>query len=377
MPPQREWFEKDYYKLLGVSESASAKEITKAYRKLARESHPDANKGDPASEERFKEVSSAYDVLGDDAKRKEYDEVRRLGPVGSGFGPGGAGGAGGAGFNFDPEDMGDLGDVLGGLFNRGRRGGQSRGTGPQRGDDLETELHLSFEDATRGVTTTVNLTSEAACSTCHGSGAAPGSTPIVCPSCSGRGVIDDNQGFFSFSKPCPQCSGQGMTIEDPCPSCSGTGVEHRPRSVKVRIPGGVKNGQRIRLKGRGGPGLNVGPPGDLYVVTNVGRHHLFGRQGTRNLTLDVPVTFTEAALGADIKVPTLDGDSVTIRIPAGTRSGRTFRVKNRGALTDDGAGDLLVTVDVAVPQTLSATERAAVEALAEASDASPRDHLGV
>jgi molecular chaperone DnaJ len=371
MTPQREWFDNDYYKVLGVSESASAKDITKAYRKLARESHPDANKGDPASEERFKEISSAYDVLGDEAKRKEYDEVRKMGPIGAGFGPGGPGATG---YDFNAEN---LGDVLGGLFGRGRRGGPTRGTGPQRGDDLETQLHLSFEDATRGVTTTVNLTSEAACSTCRGTGAEPGSSPIVCPSCAGRGVIDDNQGFFSFSKPCGRCGGQGMIIEDPCPTCSGTGVERRPRSVKVRIPGGVKDGQRIRLKGRGGPGRNGGPPGDLYVVADVGRHHLFGRKGARDLTLDVPVTFAEAALGADVKVPTLDGDPVTIRIPAGTRSGRTFRVKNRGSLTDNGAGDLLVTVDVAVPKKLNDTERAAVEALAEAADESPRAHLGV
>jgi molecular chaperone DnaJ len=375
MAAQREWFDTDYYKALGVASGASAKDITKAYRKLAREHHPDANKGDPASEERFKEISSAYDVLGDETKRKEYDEVRAMGPIGGGFrpGPGGPGGTG-----FSAGDAGDLGDVLGGLFGRGRRGGgPSRGTGPQRGDDLEAELHLSFDDATRGVTTTVNLTSDAACSVCHGTGSQPGSTPIVCPTCNSRGVIDDNQGFFSFSKPCPQCSGRGMIVEDPCSTCGGNGVERRPRSVKVRIPGGVKQGQRIRLKGRGGPGRNGGPPGDLYVVADVGRHHLFGRKGARDLTLDVPITFAEAALGADIKVPTLDGEAVTIRIAPGTAGGRTFRVKNRGALTDNGAGDLLVTVAIAVPEDLSDTERSAVESLAEVSGESPRAHLGV
>ena len=372
MAPQREWFDKDYYRVLGVAKDASDKEITKAYRKLARENHPDANRGDSAAEERFKEISSAYDVIGDAEKRKEYDEVRRLGPAGAGFGGPGPGGAGGVRFQTD-----DMGDLLGGLFGRGRRGGGGVGAqGPHRGDDLETELHLSFEDAARGVTTSVNLTSEVVCRVCHGSGAEPGTSPIVCPQCGGRGVLDDNQGMFSFSRPCPRCSGGGMIVEDPCSSCDGGGVEHRLRSVKVRIPGGVADGKRIRLKGRGGPGRSGGPPGDLYVITRVGRHDLFGRKG-RNLLITVPITFAEATLGADIKVPALDGDPVTIRIPAGTAGGRTFRVKGRGVTTDNGSGDLLVKVDVAIPTTLTDAEREAVQALAELSDLSPRAHLGV
>jgi molecular chaperone DnaJ len=380
MAAQREWFEKDYYRILGVSDTASQKDIKSAYRKLSRQYHPDANPGDKAAEERFKEVSAAYDVVGDPEKRKEYDEVRRLGPVGAGFG--GAGGAGPAG-GFRFENLGDLGDVLGGLFGRARgRGaggpaGPGRGQGPHRGQDLEAELHLAFEDAARGITTTVHLTSEATCSTCGGTGARPGTTPHTCPQCEGRGVLDENQGFFSFSTPCPNCAGRGYTVDDPCPTCRGTGIEHRPREVKVRIPGGVQNGQRIRLRGKGGPGRNGGPPGDLYVIVRVAAHRLFGRKG-RDLTLTVPVTFPEAALGADITVPTLEGGSVTVRIPAGTRSGRTFRVKGRGVSTPKGTGDLLVTVEVAVPQKLSATERKAVEALAAAGDgASPRAHLGV
>lgn len=376
MDAQREWFEKDYYAVLGVSSEASQKDITKAYRRLARENHPDANKGDAAAEERFKEISAAYDVVGDADKRAKYDEVRRLAATGGGFGgfPGGAGGPGG----FRVEDMGDIGDLLGGLFGRGRRGGrgQARPAGPQRGADLETELHVSFEDALAGVTTTVHLVSDAVCSTCHGSGAEPGSDVVVCPRCNGRGVLDENQGLFSFSQPCPQCAGNGMVVQDPCPTCAGSGVERRPRSVKVKLPAGVTDGQRIRLKGRGNPGRHGGEPGDLYVVVHVGAHQLFGRRG-RNLTLSAPITFAEAALGADIKVPTLGGEPVTIRIPAGTRSGRTFRVKGKGASTSNGTGDLLVTVEVAVPSTLSAAERKAVEALAEASDASPRAHLGV
>jgi molecular chaperone DnaJ len=382
MAPQREWFEKDYYRVLGVSDTASQKDIKSAYRKLSRQYHPDANPDDAAAEERFKEVSAAYDVVGDAEKRKEYDEVRKLGPMGGMFGGAGgpgAGGPGAGGFRF--EDVGDLGDVLGGLFGRGRRrgaqGGPGSGTGPHRGQDLEAELHLDFEDAVHGLTTTIHLTSDAACSTCHGSGARPGTTPTTCPQCQGRGVVDDNQGFFSFSQPCPNCAGQGYLIEDPCPQCRGTGVERRPREVKVRLPAGVADGQRIRLKGRGGPGRNGGPPGDLYVTARVGPHPVFGRRGD-DLTLTLPVTYPEAALGADVRAPTLDGASVKLRIPAGTRSGRTLRVKGKGVSGSKKTGDLLVTVEVAVPQNMTDGERKAVEALAAATDGrSPRAHLGV
>lgn len=385
MAPQREWFEKDYYKILGVPETASAKEITRAYRKLARTLHPDANPSDPSAEERFKEVSAAYDVIGDEAKRKEYDEVRKLGPLGGQFGPGagfGFGprpGSGGAGdFQFTATDLGDL---LGNLFGRGRGraggpGGAGRGPGPQRGADLEAELHLPFREAVRGVTTTLHLTSEAPCSTCAGTGARPGTSPATCPECSGRGVLDENQGLFSFSTPCQRCAGRGAVVTDPCPTCRGSGVETRPREVKVRIPAGVSDGQRIRLKGRGGPGRNGGPPGDLYVLVHVTPDPLFGREG-RNLTLTVPVTFAEAALGTNLTVPTLEGDKVTLRIPPGTPSGKVFRVKGRGVSDRKGTGDLLVTVQVAVPKHLSSEQRVAVEALAAATHDSPRAHLGV
>jgi molecular chaperone DnaJ len=377
MAAQREWFEKDYYRVLGVSDTATQKDIKSAYRKLSRQYHPDANPGDKAAEERFKEVTAAYDVVGDAEKRKEYDEVRRLGPMGAGF-PGAGGGAGApGGFRF--ENIGDLSDVLGGLFNR-RRGGAAgtRGPGPHRGQDLEASLHMAFEDAARGLTTTIHLTSEASCSTCHGTGARPGTAPKTCPECDGRGVLDSNQGLFSFSQPCPRCAGRGYTVDDPCPTCQGTGVEHRPREVKVRLPAGVEDGQRIRLRGRGGPGRNGGPSGDLYVTVEVAPHPIFGRRG-RDLTLVLPVTFPEAALGADVQVPTLDGGPVKVRIPAGTRSGKTLRVKGRGVADAKGRhGDLLATVEVAVPQKLSATERKAVEALAAASDgSSPRAHFGV
>ncbi len=387
MAPQREWFEKDYYKLLGVSEKATAKEITRAYRKLARELHPDANPDNPAAEEKFKEVAAAYDVIGDEDKRKEYDEVRAMGPMAGagvgGFGPGpggfGTGGAGGPGdYSYTSTDINDL---LGGLFGgrRGRGGGGApRGSGPQRGADLETELHLAFGDAVKGVETSVNLTSEVTCSSCHGNGAKPGTAPTTCPRCNGRGVLDDNQGFFSFSTPCPQCAGRGTLITDPCPTCRGSGQEHKRRQVKVRIPAGVKDGQRIRLKGRGGAGRNGGPAGDLYVVAHVAADPLFGRDGN-NLTLTVPVTFPEAALGTKLKVPTLDGDPVTLKLPAGTSSGKVFRVKGKGVGATKGKahGDLLVTVEVAVPRKLSSEQRQAVEALAEVTDESPRAHLGV
>ena len=215
------------------------------------------------------------------------------------------------------------------------------------------------------------------CSVCHGSGAAPGTVPETCPDCGGRGILDEDQGLFSFSRPCPRCGGRGRIVKDPCPNCRGTGVERRPRQVRVRIPPGVEDGGRIRIKGRGAPGLNGGPPGDLFIITRVPPHPVFGRRGT-NLTITVPVTFPEAVLGADIKVPTLEGSPVTVRIPPGTRSGRTFRVKGRGVpRRSGGAGDLLVTVEVAVPQTLSAEERSVVEQLAALTTESPRQHLGV
>lgn len=370
MAPQREWFEKDYYKVLGVAENAAQKDIAKAYRKLAKQYHPDAN---PGSEDRFKEISAAYDVLGDEAKRKEYDEVRRLGAAGNPFaGMGGSGRPGGFTGNFRVDDLGDL---LGNIFGRSGRGRNATaggagptsatvgGMGAQRGADLETSLHLSFMDAVNGLTTTVNVTSEVTCHTCHGNGAAPGTAPIVCPVCGGRGVTQDNQGLFSFSQPCQNCSGTGFKIEHPCPTCFGSGVEYAARQVKVRIPAGVEDGQRIRVKGRGGAGRNGGPAGNLFVVVHVDPHPLFGRRG-KDLTLTAPVTFPEAALGTTITVPTLD-KPVTLKIPAGTRSGRTFRVRGRGVPAAGGTGDLLVSVDVAVPEQMSPAEHRAVSALGD------------
>jgi molecular chaperone DnaJ len=377
MAAQRDWYEKDFYKVLGVSETATPKEITKAYRKLARENHPDTNPGNTAAENRFKEASAAYDVVGDEVKRKEYDEVRQqgsMGPFAGGFGgPGGGGGPGGFNFNVGADGLGDL---LGGVFNRGGRGrGASAGGGPQRGQDLEASLTLEFVDAIQGITTTLYLTSDAQCSTCNGSGSKPGTQPKTCSNCGGRGVIDDNQGFFSFSSPCRVCQGRGVVIEQACPTCHGSGVEKRAREVKVRLPAGVANGQRIRLKGRGAPGRNGGPAGDLLVECHVLPHAVFGRDSD-NLTLRVPITFAEAALGGDIEVPTLLGQRVKLRLKAGTQSGTRHRVKGKGIETPKHTGDLIVTVEVEVPTRLSDAQRAAVEAFAAATTVSPRAHLG-
>ncbi|MGH9297483.1 MAG: molecular chaperone DnaJ [Acidimicrobiales bacterium] len=395
MAPQREWFETDYYKVLGVQPEAPEKEITRAYRKLAKQYHPDAN---PGAEDKFKQISAAYDVLGDADRRKEYDEVRRLGPLAGGFaGAGGASSGNGSNFSFRIDDLGDLGNLFGGIFNRQGRGRSGTGGrqaggyagygGPRRGEDVEAELHLSFEESVDGAVTAVNVVTGALCHTCAGTGARPGSVPIACPRCGGTGTLNDDQGLFSLAQPCPECGGRGVKVTDPCPNCGGTGTERRTRQVKVRIPAGVENGQRIRVKGRGEPGANGGPAGDLYVIAHVASHPLFGRSG-RNLTLRVPVTFPEAALGADITVPSLT-DPVTLRIPAGTPSGKTFRVRGRGVrasgekatgragkAASSEPGDLLVTVEVAVPAELSEEERRAVKALGEALVDSPREHLG-
>jgi molecular chaperone DnaJ len=379
----RDYLEKDFYKVLGVAKDAPADEIKKAYRKLARKHHPDANKGDSESEDRFKEISEAYDVLSDDAKRREYDEARALfGSGGLRFPGGGAGGArmgapgGMGGATFDLGDLfggsagagAGLGDVLGGLFGRGRAGGATAG-GPRRGADVESEVTLAFTEAVDGVTVPLRLTSEAACAACRGTGAKAGTTPRVCPTCQGSGQTSRNAGGFAFAEPCRDCRGRGLVVDDPCPVCHGSGRAPSTRTIQARIPAGVKDGQRIRLKGKGAPGERGGANGDLFIVVHVSGHELFGRKDD-NLTLTVPVTFPEAALGAEIKVPTLGGQPVTLRIPAGTTSGRTFRVRGKGVARRDGThGDLLVTIDVAVPQKLDPKARAALEAFREATTA--------
>ena len=357
-------FEKDYYAALGVAKDASAAEIKKAYRKLARDLHPDKNAGDAKAEERFKDVSEAYAVLSDPQKRAEYDEQRSLFGSG-GFRRGNGTGTGnGRGFAGDFADLfgAGLDGMFGGVFG-------SRARGPRRGADAETEVTLDFAEAVRGVTVPLRLSSPHTCKTCGGSGARPGTTPRTCGTCRGSGAVSVDQGPFSLSQPCRDCRGRGRIVDDPCGDCRGTGVTTRERTLTVRIPEGVRDGQRIRLAGRGSPGENGGPAGDLYVVVHVTPHPVFGRRGD-NLTVKVPVTITEAALGAEIPVPTLDG-VVRLKIPAGTPSGKTFRVKGRGAK----GGDLLATVEVVVPTKLSAKARKALETLAAEDGADPRAHL--
>ena len=376
---RREWFDKDYYSVLGVPKNASAAEIKKAYRKLAQQYHPDARPGDKGSEERFKEISAANDVLGDEEKRKQYDRVREMGAAGFGASTGprrGAGGPGGApgGFGYQQVNVGDLEDLLGGMFgSRGRAGGASGRV--RRGADLETDVRLSFEDAMRGVTVPVTLTGPAPCSLCRGSGAAPGTQPVTCMTCGGSGEVTANQGLFSMAQTCPTCHGSGRLIEDPCPRCSGTGVERRKRTLQVKIPAGVKDGARIRLAGKGEPGGAGVPSGDLFVRVHVGDHPVFGRKGN-DLTVDLPVSFPEAALGAQVQVPTLDGP-VTLKVPAGTPSGKTFRIRGKGAPKRGGHGDLLATVNVDVPGKLSREEKKLLEQLRDAAKDSPRRPLGV
>ena len=377
----KDYLEKDFYKVLGVAKDAPADEIKKSYRKLARKHHPDTNKGDSGSEDRFKEISEAYDVLSDDTKRREYDEARALfGSGGMRFGTGGGAGGGmpGAGAGATSFDLGDLfgnagaggglGDVLGGFFGNRRPGGPSP-QAARRGSDIESEVTLSFVEAVDGVTMPLRLTSEDVCSGCRGTGARAGTSPRVCPTCQGTGQTSRNAGGFAFAEPCRDCRGRGLVVDDPCPVCGGSGRGQSTRTISARIPAGVRDRQRIRLKGKGTAGERGGPNGDLFILVHVTPHPIFGRKDD-NITLTVPISYPEAALGAEVKVPTLDGQSVTLRIPAGTANGRTFRVRGKGGARKDGSrGDQLVTVEVAVPQRLSDEAKAALEAYRAATAA--------
>jgi molecular chaperone DnaJ len=384
---QRDWIEKDFYRELGVASGASADEIKKAYRKLARELHPDANPGDSKAEARFKSVSEAYGVLSDEKKRREYDETRALFAGGGGFGagagfPGGGFGTGAGSQGFDLNDLfgragaggapgggaGGFSDLLGGIF--GSRAGAGAATAPrtQRGADVESELRIDFVDAVRGAEVQLRLTAPGRCERCGGTGSRPGSTPRQCPTCGGVGLVSRSQGAFAFSEPCRDCRGTGRIIDDPCPECGGDGVSTRTRTITVRIPAGVADGQQIRLKGQGEPGRGGAPAGDLYVKVQVTPHRLFGRseRNPDDLTLTVPATFPELAFGTTLTVPTLDS-TVSLRIPAGTTSGRTFRVRGRGVERKGKTGDLLVTVEVAVPAKLDDAATAALQSYAEAT----------
>jgi len=342
------------YDALGVSKTSSQDEIKKAYRKLVRQYHPDKNQGDKEAEERFKEVQGAYDVLSDPEKRKQYDAFGSADGRAGGF-PGGAGN-----FNFD---VGDLSDLFGGIGDVFGRGGAGRRQPAGRGADLHAQVSISFEDSLRGIETQIPVEAEAPCRECGGSGAQAGSAPKVCPECKGRGVTVESQGFFGLSHTCPRCHGSGTIIENPCPRCGGSGRERRTRRLKVKIPAGVKDGTQIRLKGKGEPGYGGGPPGDLIVTTRVAESPLYARRGN-DLVIEVPVTFADAALGSSVEVPTPEGP-VSLKVPAGSESGKLLRIKGRGApkLRGSGKGDVLARLKIAVPKKPTKKERELLEQL--------------
>lgn len=371
---------KDYYKILGVSKDADKNEIKRAYRKLAHKYHPDKNPNDGEAENKFKDISEAYEVLSDEEKRKQYDTGRLFSSAGAygagGFRPGEYAGtdgfgnfAGPGGFTF----TGDLGDLFN-MFGGGGRG--AKGKRGRRGNDVEATVNLSFDDALKGVYVPISMTRTAACPACKGTGSAPGSLPETCPTCKGRGSISEDQGLFGLSRPCPTCGGRGVLIKNPCTRCKGSGTVTLPKKLKVKIPPGVSNDSRIKFRGKGEPGAGGGPAGDLYVRTKVGKHPYFKRRNS-NITMDLPITYSEAALGTTIPIPTVDG-RVKLKIPAGTQSGRTFRIKGKGApkLKTKGArGDLLVTVRVAVPEKVDQRGKELINELEDIEPKNIRAHL--
>ena len=384
---QREWVEKDYYAELGVSKSATQDEIRKAYRKLARENHPDSNPGNTAAEDKFKRVSEANDVIGDPAKRKEYDEFRAQVSSGGfgGFAPSGGGGYTTTG-DFDLGDLfgggatpgggaGGFSDLFGGLFNQARGGGGGAGRGrsprPRGGQDVETALTLTFREAALGETVQIKLSSASPCLTCHGSGAKPGTSPKVCGTCHGNGVTQRSQGAFGFAEPCADCGGTGSKIDDPCTDCAGSGVTDRTRTINVKVPAGVSDGQRIRLSGQGEAGFRGAPSGDLYVTVTVHKDTVFDRDGA-DLLVDLPVSYPELVRGSQVSVPTLTG-RVTVKVPAGSRDGQILRVRGRGIARKSGTGDLKVTLRVATPPAgMAEAELAAYDEALRAAGFDPR-----
>jgi molecular chaperone DnaJ len=371
----------DYYKTLGVDRKATPEEIKKAYRKLARQYHPDRNPDDASAEARFKEISQAHDVLGDPDKRKQYDSG--TGPFATGGGPGG--GFGGFGnFDFDASNMGD---ILSNLFGGGGRGGGPGGAGgrggggggararAQRGGDLEAQVSITFDQAIAGAQAPLSVPMHATCPTCHGTGAKPGTTPKVCPRCEGRGIEVTGQGMFSISQPCSRCGGSGAIIEDPCPTCGGSGAVRTVKRLRVNIPAGVRDGSRIRLAGKGEPGLSGGPPGDLYLVTHVSPSPVFKRKG-EHLEVEVPLTIPEALRGAEVQVPTLDG-AKTLRVKPGTRHGAVQRLRGEGPpkLGGKQRGDIHYRFVLDVPDALTAEQQSAVDALAAVMNGNPRARL--
>ena len=376
---------KSLYETLGVAKNASPEDVKKAYRSLARKWHPDKNPGDAAAEEKFKEIQGAYDVLSDAEKRKQYDSYGSLG----GRMGGGAGAPGGAGPGFSDFQFGDLGDLLGGIFGGGAaaggragRGGGAGARGQQqqrgrRGNDVEAGVNLSFEDSLAGAEVKFPIELELACSTCHGGGAEAGTAPTSCPECKGRGTKAESQGRFALSQPCPRCRGNGTVIERPCATCHGSGRERRTKRYTVKIPAGVKDGTRIKLKEKGEAGLGGGPSGDLYVVCRVTASDLFERRG-EDLVLEVPITYPEAALGATVEIPTPDGSRLSLKVAPGTEDGKLLRVRGHGApklAPATGKGDLLARLKILVPVKPAKAEREAIEALAKVANYDPRERL--
>jgi molecular chaperone DnaJ len=366
--------QQDLYKVLGVDRKASQDEIKKSYRKLARQFHPDANPDNASAEARFKEISAAYDVLGDPDKRKEYDRAG-TNPF-AGGNPFGGGTAGGGNF-----DAGGFSDILSNLFGNaagGGRGGRGGAAGPrqERGRDLEAEVRISFSQAVAGAQVSLSVPTSSMCGTCRGTGAKPGTTPKVCPRCQGRGVESQGQGLFSISQPCSMCGGSGAIIEEPCPTCQGTGAVRTVKTYKVNIPAGVREGSKIRLAGKGEPGRNGGPPGDLYVITHVDASPVFKRKG-ENLEVEVPLTIPEALRGAEIEVPTLNGRK-RLRVKPGTKPGTVQRLRGEGPpkLSDaKKRGDIHYRFVLDVPDKLTSEQEKAVEELSKVMNGDPRAKL--
>lgn len=365
---------KDFYTTLGVSEKADLDEIRKAYRALAKRYHPDVNQGDEAVEDRFKEIGEAYSVLSDEDKRKKYDQMRRFGAFdfsGSGSGPAGrggfsSGGEGSTGFSF--EDLGGLGDIFGSIFDRGRRtGGQERSRGPGRGSDIEYLVEISFRTAVRGgrISITVPVTEE--CATCSGSGARPGTGVRACAECGGAGAVSFGQGGFSVNRPCPACMGRGQVPESPCPSCAGTGSVRQQRKLQVSVPEGTEPGSKLRLSGQGERGRFGGEPGDLILTFQVKPHRFFRREGA-DIYVTVPINVVQATLGSKIRVKTVDGRHVVLKIPSGTQSGTKFRIRGQGVTKGGRKGDQFVEVKVEVPAAVSEEGKEKMREFAEASD---------
>lgn len=367
---------KDFYKILGVSESAKQDEIKKAYRKLAKQFHPDANAGDPAASERFKEIGEAYSVLSDAEKRKQYDQMRKYGAFGFGR-KGGAGapppgggrhpGAGAEGFSFDDiSGLGGIGDIFSTIFDRGRRGQGAPGAGREKGQDVEYVVEIDFETAVKGGAISISVPITEECATCAGSGGAPGSRARRCPECAGTGSVSFGQGGFAVKRPCPACFGRGTIPETPCPSCAGSGIVRQNRKIQVNVPQGVESGSKVRLTGQGERGGGGGTPGDLIITFKVKPHHFFRREGL-DIHVTVPINIAQATLGSRIRVRTVDGKRVMLRIPDGTQTGTRFRIRGQGVRKAERAGDQFVEVRVEVPQSLSDEEREAIRGFAESA----------